>query len=423
MCTVAPVFPGFAGVAAPISYVGSIALRTTTMPTYAEVPAPLRGYDDDDHDDAAYIDALLRDIDAVVRQPTIPAGLAPVPVASGACAVTQFQDVDFQALLAGIRSVHVPAAGLAAFPVADHGDATPTTPTAELPAPLSYGDDDALEGPGATVKNKKTSFIKKPPEPCEYDADMDSSFRAMEKDPAERPWALYLWTTQDGEMTMAKRAELVEWMHAFSGHYGLAPGALHRAVSYADRFLSVRKIGGARQLRLLGAVAVFAAAKYEDRTTTRTLDADVVARRAGFTRSEALDAERELVAALGYRLSGPTAYTFVDHFTRNDVQDGGAEGSAVRSLAHHLADMTLLHYRCVAYLPSVVAAAAVALAAACLPMLPSWRQELVKGTGYTLEELAGCMDAVYEMHGLEDVWPGCAQMMAGWGHVYSLPHR
>ncbi|KAL6899739.1 hypothetical protein ACP4OV_006397 [Aristida adscensionis] len=191
-------------------------------------------------------------------------------------------------------------------------------------------------------------------------------------------------------------------MHALSGYYALAAGTLHRAVSYVDRFLSRTKIGGARQLRLLGAVAVFAAAKYEDRKTTWKLDADVFARHAGCTRGQVLDAERELV----------------ELFTRH--VDGGGEGSAVRSLAHHLADLALLDYRCVAFLPSAVAAAAVALAAAW-----SWRQELelIKGTGYTVEELAGIMDAIYEMHRFKDVWPGCAsaQMMPDCGYSCSWP--
>ncbi|KAL6634581.1 hypothetical protein ACP70R_027252 [Stipagrostis hirtigluma subsp. patula] len=428
MSTLAPfLLPGLAGVAphaAPWYDVGApplynVGAELPTMTTYVEAPDALCGYGDDGPDDD--IDALLRDIDAVARQPPIPVGLMTRPVAAGADAVLQFHDAAFEAWLTGIRSVHVPATGLAPFPVADHGDDTPTTPVAELPAPLSYGDDDALEGPGATIKNKKTSY-KKQLEPCEpYDADIDASFRAMEKH--GRPSAAYLWTTQAGEMTMAMRAELVEWMHAFSGYYDLAPGALHRAVSYADRFLSVTKIGGAHQLRLLGAVAVFAAAKYEDRTTTRTLDADVVARHAGCTRSEVLDAERQLVESLGYRLSGPTAHTFVDHFTRN-VQGGGGgdEGAAVRSLAHHLADLALLDYRCVAFLPSAVAASAIVLAASCFLTPPS-SSEALEVAGYALEDLTGCIEAIYDMHEFVDVWPGCAQMMASCVHSYSLPRR
>jgi cyclin A len=209
-------------------------------------------------------------------------------------------------------------------------------------------------------------------------------------------------------MMMIDRATLIEKMHHFSRYYDLAPGTLHRAVSYVDRFLSARMIhGGERQLLLLGAAAVFAAARYEDRKTTRRINADAVAAYVRCTRSEALDAERELVAALGYRLSGHAAYTFIDHFLRH-TQDKEEEGSAaalVRPLAHHLADMALLDYRCVALLPSAVTA----------PV-----------AGYAIEELSECMEAIYDMHENLEAWPGCGPMMEDWELTtrlrYSLPH-
>ncbi|KAG2651666.1 putative cyclin-F1-2 [Panicum virgatum] len=322
----------------------------------------------------------------------------------------------FRAMLGGIQS-----AALACWlpsPTDAHDDA-PTTPVAVLPAPHSYGDD-------AVSINIKTPPPEKQPqqEQCgsEYDAGIDATFRVMETDPAERPSPDYLSETQAGEMMMIDRATLVKSMHHFSRYYGLAPGALHRAVSYVDRFLSARKInGGERQLLLLGAAAVFAAAKYEDRKTTWRINADAVAAYAGCTRREALDAERELVAALGYRLSGPTAYTFVDHFLRH-TQDREEEGSAaavVKALAHHLASMALLDYRCVAFLPSAVAASAIVLARLVVLGYNSTT------AGYATEDLIECMEAIYDLHDNLQAWPGCEEMMGDWEVTtqltYSLP--
>ncbi|OEL24769.1 putative cyclin-F2-1 [Dichanthelium oligosanthes] len=237
----------------------------------------------------------------------------------------------------------------------------------------------------------------------------------METDPTERPSEDYLSSTQAGSMMMIDRADLVKKMHHFSGCYDLAPGALHRAVSYVDRFLSVKKInGGERQRLLLGAAAVFAAAKYEDRNTSRKIDADYAAMYAGCTRREVLDAERELVAALGYRLSGPTAYTFVDHLMRHSQEKRAA---LVRALAHHLADMALLDYRCVAFLPSAVAASAIVMARAlcCCFVTPV--------AGYAIEDLMECIEAIYDMHENLQAWPGCAQMMADWELTTRLRYR
>ena len=325
----------------------------------------------------------------------------------------------FRAMLGGIQS-----AALACWlpSPTDAHDAAPTTPVAVLPAPRSYGDD-------AVSINIKTPPPEKQPqqEQCgsEYDASIDATFRVMETDPAERPSPDYLSETQAGEMMMIDRATLVKSMHHFSRYYGLAPGALHRAVSYVDRFLSARKInGGERQLLLLGAAAVFAASKYEDRKTTWRINADAVAAYAGCIRREAHDAERELVAALGYRLSGPTAYTFVDHFLRH-TQDREEEGSAaavVKALAHHLASMALLDYRCVAFLPSAVAASAIVLARLVVLGYNSTTAPVAR---YAIEELSECMEAIYDLHENLQAWPGCEEMMDDWELttqlIYSLP--
>jgi cyclin A len=382
----------------------------------------MRGYGGYENDGADDMDALLRDIYAAVIQRT-PPGHAPQPVAAGA-------DLDLDAVLRGIRSIRIPTAGFATCPsTMDSAVSTPTTPSASLPAPFSYGDaaaedtDDSIASTATTIQNSP----KKQQDPGQtYDADIDTTFRAMEQDPAERPSATYLWTVQEGGITMADRANVVAWMYNFAGYYGLAPGTLHRAVSYVDRFLSSRKIHGynvSGQLLLLGSVAVFTAAKYEDRRATLALNADAIAMHVGCARRDVVDTERILFAALGCRLSGPTAHSFVDHFTRHD--NGAAdEGSTVtvRSLAHHLADVALLDYRSIRFLPSTVAASAIALAKLNMNPSASWSKE-IKVTGYTLDDLATCMAEIEEMHRLQSVWPGCAEMTEDYMRSYGLlPH-
>ncbi|KAK3158217.1 hypothetical protein QOZ80_2AG0134520 [Eleusine coracana subsp. coracana] len=268
-----------------------------------------------------------------------------------------------------------------------------------------------------------------------YDTDIDATFRKMEKDPAERPSSEdYLSTTQqEGTikmMTMVDRADLVAWMYAASKIHRLPPGTLHRAVSYVDRYLSVKKIGAHRQdLILLGAVAVFVAAKYEESAIKWVFNADDVADDVGngCTRNQVLAAERDLVATLGYRLSGPTAYTFVDHFTRHNIDEDTHEGVAVmRALAHHLADVTLLDYRCVSFLPSAVAASAILLARRIIINSndDNQEEELHKMTRYKLQDLTDIIHDIYDMHELQDKWPGCALIMANcvYGY-YCLPAR
>ncbi|CAD6250647.1 unnamed protein product [Miscanthus lutarioriparius] len=391
------------------------------MATHAEVaPAALR-WCDYGVDDDADIDALLRDIHAVVRPRTPAAADLPMPPTEFHARSRRhnyhyaYEDSNFEAVLHGIRSVRIPAASFASMPV-DASDASPRTPAAAvvLAGPLSYGDDDASEGNDA-VTTKTSPKTRQPPQ-YDYDADIDATFRTMETEAMEHPSLDYLSDRQAGEMMMMDRADLIDKMHRFSTHYCLAPGAFHRAVSFVDRFLSAKKINrDERQICLLGAAAVFAAAKYEDRNTVLKINSDHVAMYSGCTRSEAVDQERELVAVLGYRLSGPTAYTFVDHFMRHSQEE-----EAVRALAHHLADMALLDYRSVAFLPSAVAASAILLARTTL-----YYSTAMPVAGYTVEELIVCIQAIYDMHEHQWVWPGCAQMMLHWDSTaqfrYFLP--
>ncbi|RLM79474.1 hypothetical protein C2845_PM12G17660 [Panicum miliaceum] len=418
MCTTLPPFvvlPGLAGADA-----------RTTMATHVEAAPAGYGYYGDG-DDAADIDALLRDIHAAVVRPRTPAD-PPMEFLARTRRHYNHYDGDLDAVHPrGIRSVRVPVpgAGFASVPTDAHRDAAPTTPVAVLGAPRSYGDDAfAGDDPVATV-HTTTSPPKKQPQPqrCEYDA----ALRAMERDPAERPSADYLAAdTQAGaELMVAARAHAVTLMYNFSGYYNLAPGTLHRAVSYVDRFLSASVTAGGCagvNLVLLGAVAVFTAAKYEDRSTTLALRADDDARHVGCAACDVVAAERALFAALGYRLSGPTAYTFVDHFTRHGQEEDGPL-QMLRTLAHHLADLALLDCRCGArFLPSAVAASAIALARMAMGgSAPSWSEEEVKVTGYELEDLAGCMAMIYDIHKHPEAWPGCYHMMDDCKLIYALP--
>jgi cyclin A len=118
------------------------------------------------------------------------------------------------------------------------------------------------------------------------------------------------------------------------------------------------------ELHLLGTMAVYTAAKYEDQYTRFKLNATAIAENCGLdvTRKEVIDMESSMVAALHYDLCGPTAYTFVDHFTRHSQGGGEQDIMEVQRLAHELADKSLLDYMLLHLLPSQVVASAVYLA-------------------------------------------------------------
>uniref|UniRef100_A0A0E0K271 protein-serine/threonine phosphatase n=1 Tax=Oryza punctata TaxID=4537 RepID=A0A0E0K271_ORYPU len=248
-----------------------------------------------------------------------------------------------------------------------------------------YDDDDAPVPDNSTASR---------PQLCApYDDDIDANLRAMEKDAAQRPSPDYLNTVHGGQISAAARASLVAWMGRLTNNYELAAGTLHRAVSYVDRFLSAGALPSytAHQLSLLGATAVYTAAKYEDQETVFKLDAREIAVHGEFTSAqEVLAMESEMMAALGYRLGGPNAETFVEHFTRYSK---GKEELRVQRLARHVADRSLENYGCLGYLPSVVAAAAISIARWTLnpPGALPWSTELKELTGYSSVDITSCI--------------------------------
>ncbi|EAY86603.1 hypothetical protein OsI_07983 [Oryza sativa Indica Group] len=129
-----------------------------------------------------------------------------------------------------------------------------------------------------------------------YDDDIDANLRDMEKDAAQRPSPDYLDTVQGGQISASARASLVAWMGRLTHRYELAAGTLHRAVSYFDRFLSVRALPSytAHQLSLVAATAVYTAAKYEDQGTVFKLGAREIASYGEFASAqEVLAMERD----------------------------------------------------------------------------------------------------------------------------------
>ncbi|CAO2046459.1 unnamed protein product [Urochloa humidicola] len=261
------------------------------------------------------------------------------------------------------------------------------------PQPSSYYDD----GAAATLDA--------------YDSDIDATLRATERDARERPSPDYL--DDDAEETSGVdplgRAALVAWMSGLAAHFGIEAAALHRGVSYLDRFLSsataFASAGAADldyRLRVVAAAAVYAAAKLEDSATSRRVSASDIAACCGFAAGkEVLDAERALLAALGYRLGGPTAHTFVDHFTR---RAGGSGGEELRRCAHAIAGLSLMDHRCwLELLPSAVAAAAILLArmtleparAHCGEQLRRWGRELEEMTGYKSADVYEGVKSMY----------------------------
>ncbi|BAS79673.1 Os02g0607100, partial [Oryza sativa Japonica Group] len=275
-----------------------------------------------------------------------------------------------------------------------YGDLPPLT-GAVVQEPLPLPEGERADQPVVTSNSATTTR----PQLCApYDDEIEATLRAMETNPAERPSPYFLETTQGGRMTALVRASMIAFMDEFSQFHELADGTLQRAAYFLDRYLSVTpESDDALQLRLVGATAVFLAAKYEDQYTLRKIDASMVAARCGYTsetRHKMVSImETEMLAALGFNLGGPTAYTFVEHFTR--YYGDGEEEELLKEAAHRFADGSLLTYGFHRYLPSIVAASSIFLARLDVLGHEPWSQDLAELTGYKAIDLMGCVCDMY----------------------------
>ncbi|XP_037431873.1 putative cyclin-F1-1 [Triticum dicoccoides] len=228
-----------------------------------------------------------------------------------------------------------------------------------------------------------------------YEPDVDADLRAKEREPREHPDADYMSKMQQGHLSPSMRAELVLWMDAFARHLGGLPeGTLCRAVAYLDRVLSVRPVPAHDEaLQLVAAAAVSLGAKHEQSSSGRRLDAQVVEAFLGTTVHVVEEMEWELFMDLGCAMDGPTAYTFIDHFTRFFQRE---DEFLVRSLALRLVNLTLPFFGFVGrILPSAVAASALFLAKQIVGVPLS--HDLEEVTGYKAMELMDCICALEKL--------------------------
>jgi hypothetical protein len=111
------------------------------------------------------------------------------------------------------------------------------------------------------------------------------------------------------------------------------------------------------------------------------------------TARDVLAAERALLDAFGYRLGGPTAFTFVERFMEH--YGDSQRGQEVRRAAHWIAELSLRDYGCLKLLPS-----AAAIFLAMLTLRPSygqvrrWNRELKEVTGYKPRHLEYAVEAM-----------------------------
>ena len=157
------------------------------------------------------------------------------------------------------------------------------------------------------------------------------------------------------EIQWSMRSVLMDWLVQVHHRFSLLPETLFLTVNYIDRFLSV-KVVSLGKLQLVGATAIFVAAKYEE-INCPSVQEIVYMVDQGYSVEEILKAERFMLAMLNFELGWPGPMSFLRRISKADDYD-----LETRTLAKYFLEVTIMDERFVSSPPSYLAAGAHCLA-------------------------------------------------------------
>ncbi|KAI0444578.1 hypothetical protein F4803DRAFT_511191 [Xylaria telfairii] len=206
----------------------------------------------------------------------------------------------------------------------------------------------------------------------------DDIFRYMkEQEMALLPNPHYM--DNQGEIQWSMRSVLMDWVVQVHTRFGLLPETLFLTVNYVDRFLS-HKIVSLGKLQLVGATAIFIAAKYEE-INCPSVQEIVYMVDGGYTTEEILKAERFMLSMLDFELGWPGPMSFLRRISKADDYD-----LETRTLAKYFLEVVIMDERFVASPPSYIAAGAHCLSRLILGK-GEWTPGHVHYSGYTYDQL------------------------------------
>ncbi|KAG5367998.1 G2/mitotic-specific cyclin-4 [Yarrowia sp. C11] len=181
------------------------------------------------------------------------------------------------------------------------------------------------------------------------------------------------------EIHWAMRSILVDWLVQVHHRFSLLPETLFLTINYIDRFLSIKTVSLSK-LQLVGAVALFVAAKYEEINCPSVQEIAYMVDN-GYHVDEILKAERYMIDLLDFNLGWPGPMSFLRRTSKADDYD-----LETRTLAKYLLEVTIMEKTFVGAPPSWLAAAAHFLSRRMLNR-GHWTDGHTYYSGYTEKQL------------------------------------
>lgn len=181
------------------------------------------------------------------------------------------------------------------------------------------------------------------------------------------------------ELEWNMRSILIDWLVEVHSKFRLLSETLFLAVNLIDRFLSTRQVALAK-FQLVGATALFIAAKYEE-VFAPSINQFVYIADKGFTNEDIILAERYMLTTLNFDIKFPNPLNFLRRCSKADNYD-----VQTRTVAKYIMESTLLSEKFISYRPSLIAAAGLFIGRALLDR-GNWDINLTHYSGYTGQDL------------------------------------
>jgi hypothetical protein len=151
------------------------------------------------------------------------------------------------------------------------------------------------------------------------------------------------------------RRTLMDWLVAVHNEFILPPETLFLTVNWFNRFLSCTEVR-INKLQLVGATALFIAAKYEGGTFLSVKDIVKITAHS-YTANDVIKAELSMLNKLNFSLGWPGPLSFLRRISRADGYH-----LKTRTLSKYFLDVTVMDERFVDCVPSFLAAGSYCLA-------------------------------------------------------------
>ncbi|XP_062098876.1 putative cyclin-A3-1 [Humulus lupulus] len=254
-------------------------------------------------------------------------------------------------------------------------------------------------------KNGNDNALEDPQMCGPYVSDIYEYLHKMEVEPKRRPSPDYLEKVQK-DVGANMRGVLVDWLVEVVEEYKLGSETLYLSISYIDRFLSLNAIARHR-LQLLGVSSLLIASKYEEINPPNVEDFCYITDNT-YTKDEVVKMEADILKTLKFEMGNPTVRAFLRRFTDIAQERCKLITNKTKSqtsimqlefLGYYLAELSLLDYSCLKFLPSMVAASVVFLANFILhPDSNPWCSTLQKYSGYKSVDLKECVLLIHDLY-------------------------